>query len=153
MDLRQLHDRDRAWFRDLIGREWGLPVVSISGVHDPSGYTGFVAWDGDDRVGVVTYRFDGAGCEVITLNAVTPGHGVGTALLAAARTVADARSQRLWLITTNENIRAIAFYQRQGMDMVALHRNFVDVVRRHKPGVDKSTTDGIPFKHAIEFSY
>ena len=29
--------------------------------------------------------------------------------------------------------RAIAFYQRRGMEMVALHRNFVDEVRRSKP--------------------
>jgi len=152
VDLRELDDGDRPWFRDLIDKAWGLPVVSISGAHDPSEFPGFVAYEGDARVGAVTYRFADGACEVVTLNSVTPGRGIGTALLAAARTVADQRRARLWLISTNDNIRAIEFYQRRGMDIVAIHRNFVDVVRTYKPSL-VDATDGIPFRHAIEFSY
>lgn len=152
--IRPLDAADRDWLAALVGQEWGLPVVSISGTYDPSTLPGFVAVAGGDRVGALTYCCAGAGCEVITLNAVTPGRGVGSALLAAARTVADGAGRRLWLITTNENLRAIAFYQRRGMDLVALHRDFVDVVRRYKPDVDAGPTEsGIRFRHALEFSY
>jgi GNAT superfamily N-acetyltransferase len=153
-EIRPLDAADRDWLTALIDDEWGLPVVSISGSYDPSTLPGFVALLDGDRVGAVTYACGAAGCEVITINAVIPGRGVGSALLAAARQVADGAGQRLWLITTNENLRAIAFYQRRGMDLVALHRNFVDVVRRHKPEVDAADPpSGIPFRHALEFSY
>ena len=148
-----MEEADRPWLRELLDREWGLPVVSVSGAHDPSDLPGFVAVDGDERVGALTYRLDGDACEVVTINALTPGRGIGTALLRAARDVADKTAARLWLITTNDNIRAIEFYQRQGMDLVALHRNFVDVVRSHKPTVSGHNPSGIPFRHALEFSY
>ena len=148
-----MDDTDRPWFRDLVEREWGLPAVSVSGAHDPCELPGLVACDGDDRIGALTYRVDRDACEVVTLNALTPGRGVGSALLGAAKELADQRGLRLWLITTNANIRAIEFYQRQGMDMVVLHRNFIDYVRQYKPTAGDQATSDIPFRHAIEFSY
>jgi GNAT superfamily N-acetyltransferase len=153
VEIRQLADADRPWLREMVDQEWGLPVVSISGVYDPSDYPGFVVTEDGNRVGAATYRLTSETCELVTINAITPGKGIGSALLAAVKDVADDRGVRLWLITTNENIRAIEFYQRRGMDMVALHRDFVHTVRQHKPSIDDQPTAGIPFRHAIEFSY
>ena len=152
--MRSLLPDDRGWLGHLVGDQWGLPVVSISGTYDPSTLPGFVAVANNEPVGAITYHCTADTWEVITLNALTPGQGLGSALLDAARQVADSAGRRLWLITTNDNMRAIEFYQRRGMDLVALHRNFVDVVRRHKPDVDvHATGTGIPFRHALEFSY
>jgi GNAT superfamily N-acetyltransferase len=153
MDVRPLRDEDRPWLHDIVATRWGLPVVSISGIHEPSAYPGFVALDDGNRVGVITYCVRNDGCEVVTLNSMSEGRGVGTALLSAVRAVADENKARLWLITTNDNIRAIRFYQRREMDMVALHRDFVDIVRRAKPDLDTKGHDGIAFRHAIEFSH
>ncbi len=153
MDVRELADADRSWVREFLETTWGLPVVSISGAYDPSDLSGFVAEEGDTCLGVLTYRLGGGECEVVTLDSLSEGRGVGTALLTAARRLADNNGSRLWLITTNENIRAIAFYQHRGMDMRALHRNFVDVVRAKKSSGRHNVHDGIEFRHAIEFSY
>ena len=65
--------------------------------------------------------------------------------------MAQRHGARLWLITTNENMGALRFYQRRGLDMVAIHRDFVDVVRGVKPDVEVAGHDGIVFRHAIEF--
>jgi ribosomal protein S18 acetylase RimI-like enzyme len=81
------------------------------------------------------------------------GCGVGSALLAAARRLADERGLRLWLITTNDNVGAIAFYQRRGMELTALHRDFAQVVRALKPELPRDGLAGIEFLHALEFSY
>ena len=153
MIVREIQDADRAWLGALIEREWGLPVVSVSGVCDPTELPALVAYEGPEPLGALTYRLQPDGCEVVTLNALVEGRGVGSALLAAARDVADERGQRLWLVTTNANIRAIGFYQRRGMDLVALHRDFVDVVRRHKPTVADGSGSGIPMRHALEFAF
>jgi GNAT superfamily N-acetyltransferase len=154
VEIRSLQPEDRAWLSHLVDDAWGLPVVGISGTYDPSTLPGFAAVANNELVGAITYHCIADTCEVITLNAVTPGQGVGTALLDAVRQVAKGAGRRLRLITTNDNVRAIEFYQRRGMDLVALHRNFVDVVRRHKPDVDvHATGSGIPFRHALEFSY
>jgi GNAT superfamily N-acetyltransferase len=152
VDVRPLEEHDRPWLRAHLVRHWGLPVVSISGAHDPSTLPGFVAEAGGRRVGVATFQLSGTDCELITLDALEEGRGIGTRLLAAVKTVADTSECRLWLITTNENIGAIRFYQRRGMDLRAFHRDFAEVVRRHKPTAEREH-DGIAVRHALEFSY
>jgi ribosomal protein S18 acetylase RimI-like enzyme len=38
--------------------------------------------------------------------------------------------RRIWLITTNNNVRAIRFYQLIGMDLCAFYRDGVSASRR-----------------------
>ena len=152
VNIRPLHDNDRSWLVETVAQEWGLPVVSISGVHDPHTLPGFVAEQDDRRVGVVTYRTTPGECEVVTLNSLLANHGVGTALLGAVKHVADTHGLRLWLLTTDENARAIRFYERRGMTRRALHRDFVDTVRRHKTG-PHGAVQADDYRDAIEFSY
>jgi len=66
MNVRPLEEGDRSWLGRLVMQEWGIPVVSVSGVHDPSNLPGFVALEDDRRVGVVTYRITDEECEVVT---------------------------------------------------------------------------------------
>jgi hypothetical protein len=42
---------------------------------------------------------------------------------------------RLRLVTTNDNIRALRFYQRRGWRMAALHLDAVDAARKIKPEI------------------
>ena len=151
--VRELGDSDRSWVHRLVESEWGLPVVSTSGNYDPSTLPGFVAEQDGERIGVLTYRLAAGECEIVTLNSLREGLGAGSVLLATARRLAEERALRLWLITTNDNIRALRFYQRRGMDMRAIHRDFVDTVRRHKPFGPDDRAGEIAFRHAIEFSY
>ena len=151
MDVRALHGDERGWLRDSLARRWGLPVVSISGIHDAAALPALVAEEDGHVLGVAIYRVGDGECEVVTLDSFDEGRGVGTALLDALRVVAQRHGARLWLITTNENMGALRFYQRRGLDMVAIHRDFVDVVRGVKPDVEVAGHDGIVFRHAIEF--
>ena len=153
MWIRPIDDADRDWVSRVIADQWGLPVVSISGYHDPSQLDGLVAGDNSERLGLLTYRFTDDGCEVVTLNSLWEGRGIGGFLLDTAhRDVAVPRGVRLWLITTNDNIRAIAFYQRRGMDLIRLHRDFADAVALHKE-LPAPSPIGIPFRHALEFEF
>jgi ribosomal protein S18 acetylase RimI-like enzyme len=146
VEVRPLNDGDRAWVVETVSGEWGIPVVSVSGPHDPAELPGFVATEADERLGLATYRITHADCEVVTLNSLSPGRGTGTALLHAVKQLADEKGLRLWLITTDENSNAIRFYENLGMTRRALHPDFVEVVRRYKPD-----SDG--YRDAIEFSY
>ena len=146
MEVRPLDDRDRAWVAESVSNEWGLPVVSISGLHDPADLVGFVATEADERLGLITYRLTEEDCEVVTLNSFRPNRGVGSTLLQAVQRVADEMGLRLWLITTDDNSNAIRFYENRGMTRRARHLDFVEVVRRYKP-------DSEGYRDAIEFSY
>jgi GNAT superfamily N-acetyltransferase len=152
MKVRPLHECERSWLSRLVMQEWGIPVVSVSGVHDPSNLPGFVAVEGDRRVGVVTYRITDEECEVVTLNSLEENKGVGTALLCAVKAIADQNAAQLWLITTDDNGKAIRFYENRGMTRAVLHRNFIDVVRVHKPHVNRGA-GATRYCDAIEFRF
>jgi ribosomal protein S18 acetylase RimI-like enzyme len=104
-----------------------------------------------ERQGLLTYRLEGGECEVVTLDSLAEGIGVGTRLLEAARGAAEnAGCRRLWLVTTNDNLQALGFYQRRGYRLAALHRDALEVSRRLKPEISEIGHAGIPLRDEIE---
>lgn len=151
-DVRPVRPSDRDWVQSLLRQRWGATQVAAHGcLIDADRLPGFIAQGDAGRVGLVTYRIEEPACEVVSLDSLDEDRGVGTALLEAV--VATARAagcRRLWLITTNDNIRALRFYQRRGLRLVAVHRDALDVSRRLKPSIPLIGQDGIPLRDEIE---
>jgi GNAT superfamily N-acetyltransferase len=57
---------------------------------------------------------------------------------------------RIFLITTNDNLNALGFYQKRGFELVAIHRGAVNESRKIKPGIPLMGNDGIPLRDEIE---
>jgi ribosomal protein S18 acetylase RimI-like enzyme len=145
-------DADRRWLADLWQSEWGgSMVVSRGQVHDLAEQETRIAWRDGTRAGAVTYRLDGDECEVTSISATVPRVGVGTALLAAAEAGARAAGcRRVWLITTNDNLDALRFYQRRGYRLVAVYPDSIDVARQIKPNISLVGNYGIPIRDEVE---
>ena len=105
-----------------------------------------------ERIGLLTYHVDAEGLEVVTLDSLREGLGVGHALLDAAEAEARRRGcRRFWLVTTNDNLRALGFYQRRGMRLVALRPGAMDEARLTvKPQLAEIGNDGIPLRDELE---
>jgi hypothetical protein len=56
----------------------------------------------------------------------------------------------VWLVTTNDNLDALRFYQRRGLRLVAVHAGAVDEARRLKPEIARVGEYGIPIRDEIE---
>jgi GNAT superfamily N-acetyltransferase len=100
----------------------------------------------------VLVRQDGDELEVVAIRSLEQRAGIGTPLLLAA----EAEAQRLgcvraWLVTTNDDLDAIRFYQRRGWELAALHRDALDESRRLKPEISEVGEYGIPMRHELEF--
>ncbi len=150
---RPLAHADRPWVLDFLRREWGSPVQVYRGrLHHTDQHPGFVALQGEQRVGLLTYRIDGDECEISTLKSLVEGVGAGSALIEAVRELAAAAGcRRLWVITTNDNAHAVRFYQRRGFALAALHRNAVDEARKTlKPDIPLVGIDDILLRDEIE---
>ncbi|WP_432995200.1 GNAT family N-acetyltransferase [Dactylosporangium sp. CA-233914] len=150
--VRDVEDGDRAWVREVLAGAWaGTRVVVRGRSRDAAGLPGFVAVEDGRRVGLLTYDTGPTGLEVVTLNAVEPGIGAGTALLDGARRVAAEHGlTRVWLITTNDNVDALRFYQRRGMRITAVHPGGVDRGRLVKPAIPLDGKYGIEIHDEIE---
>jgi len=61
------------------------------------------------------------------------------------------RCPRLWLVTTNDNVDALRFYQRRGFCLVCVHRGAVDHSRAHlKPEIPLAGNNRIPLRDELE---
>jgi ribosomal protein S18 acetylase RimI-like enzyme len=151
--VRSLNQDDSAWIARFLVERWGSThVVSRGRRHDPSTLPGFVATQNDKPVGLITYRIESGECEIVTIDSLVEGIGIGSALIDAVRSVAhNAGCKRLWLITTNDNTPAIRFYQKRGFALAALHRDAIRESRTLKPEISLIGMDGIPIRDEIEF--
>ena len=87
---------------------------------------------------------------VISHSVVQPA-SAATRRAAARRVAAEAGCTKLWLITTNDNVDALRFYQRRGFRLAALHRGSVDDSRaRLKAEIPEVGDHGIPLRDEIE---
>jgi GNAT superfamily N-acetyltransferase len=119
---------------------------------DAARLQGFVAERGGAKVGYALTRIVDDELEVVALQALSRREGIGTALLAAAADEArQAGCARAWLITTNDNLDAMRFYQRRGWDLIALHHDAVTSGRHLKPEISAVGDYGLPIRHELEF--
>jgi GNAT superfamily N-acetyltransferase len=101
-------------------------------------------------VGLVTYELDGVACEVVTIDALEEGRGIGTALLEAVVAAARrAECERVQLLTTNNNLRALAFYQKRGFRLVGLVPGAIVEERRLKPSIPELDSAGVPIRDEL----
>jgi len=150
--VRPLEESDRAWARAFL-RDRASEVVAAHGMLlRPPELPGFVAVVGEDRIALLTYRIEGGAFEVVSLHSGRERIGAGTALLEAAQRAArSAGCARLWLITTNDNLPALGFYQRRGLRLSAVRPGAVDEARRTlKPQIPETGEGNIPIRDEFE---
>ena len=153
MQITELTDDDRKWVKErtelLFGGDF---VVSREKVHDPHKLPGFIATEGPERVGLVTYAIDGDSCEIVTIDALCQFLGIGTEMLDKVEEVARAAGcTRLWAITTNDNLDAQRFFQKRGFFISAVRLGSMSKIRLLKPNVPRIGYHGIPVRDEIEF--
>jgi ribosomal protein S18 acetylase RimI-like enzyme len=153
IDVRVLGEGEREWSDAFLRADWGEPgVVRRGELVDPTTLPGFVAFLDGERAGLATYAVRGDECELVTIDSFREGLGVGRALLDGVREAAvGAGCRRLWLVTTNDNVRALELYQRWGMELAAFRRDAVTEARKTmKPSIPTHAANGIPLKHELE---
>jgi GNAT superfamily N-acetyltransferase len=147
-------EADWSWLADLWRENWGdLVMVTRGRIHRLRDLRALIAWDVETRVGAATYCLEGAEVELTSLNAVVSGKGIGSALMSAVEDAARrGGATRLWLITTNDNLDALRFYQRRGYRLVRIDVGAVDEARRIKPTIPERGAYGIPIHDEIELA-
>ena len=151
--LQEINKEYRDIVNQILKEEWHCPPsVSRGKLIDTTILPGFLFIDKDVIKGVVTYNIEGEECEIVTLNSFEENKGIGTTLIKAVLDISKkSNCKRLWLITTNDDINAIRFYQKKGFELKAAHINAMEFSRKLKPSIPLIGMDNIPIKHELEF--
>jgi ribosomal protein S18 acetylase RimI-like enzyme len=153
VQVRPARSEDQDWIADLLRRSWGsTTAVSRGRAHQADTLPAIVAETKDGGRGLATFQIENGEAELVTINADPSGRGIGRALLTALVDACRAEGcRRVWLTTTNDNLDAVRFYQRQGFRLVALHPGAVDEARKIKPTIPLER-NGIPIHDELELA-
>lgn len=126
-------------------------MVTRGQVFDAPMLPGLIACADTSPCGLLLYHIEDGACEIVLLDSWRTGQGIGTALLHAARDLARQRGcTRLFLVTTNDNQPAQAFYQKRGFHQAAVYPNAMEMARILKPEIPEIGLNGIPITDEIE---
>ena len=152
LNLRPLSQDDLPRLRQFWIEHWGgEEMVTRGKAYRPEQLEGFVVEDGGEWVGLLTFAIEDGECEVTSLDSLREGQGIGSRLIDRAMTEARARGcKRLFLITTNDNLNALGFYQKRGFEIAAIHRGAVNESRKIKPSIPLVGYHNIPLRDEIE---
>lgn len=152
--LRRLTQEDLPHLRQFWIEHWGgEEMITRGNVYRPEQLDGFVVED-ENRgawIGLLTFFIKDGECEVTSLDSLREGQGIGTMLIDKAIEESRARNcKRLFLITTNDNLPALGFYQKRGFEIVTVYRGAVNESRKRKPSIPLVGMNGIPLRDEIE---
>ncbi len=155
-EIRPLGEDDLVWFRALMDERWGGEVQVVNGAaFRPAEQQGFVAMEGDRRVGVVTYetKAEAAVCTIGLLQSLEEGRGIGAELVETVAALARERGcAHVRVVTTNDNARAKRLYERLGFRVLEVRPGAVDRSRAVKPAIPLVGVGGVEMHDEIELA-
>lgn len=157
IEVEQVSEQSREFVRAELVKHWATTRIYSRGVgFDADLLDGFVARVQGREAGHLSMAFSGDSpaereCEVVTLSAARDGMGVGSRLLESAEDAARARGcRRVFLTTTNDNVRALEFYQRRGWRICAVYPGMMDRYREEGKPVPLVAANGVAIRDEIE---
>ncbi len=138
----------------LVNDAWDAPLIVVNGeLCDTRKLPGIAALsDRAEVIGYLLYTFHDGVCEIMALQSLHEGMGVGTRLIERLQGIArEQGAKKVVVTTTNDNLKAFRFYQRRGFTLRALRPNALALSRRLKPVIPLMSPDGIPLRDEIEF--
>lgn len=153
--IRPIMKKDQKQIETLALKHWGEKTMIVHGkMYDLTTLQGFLADDSIRIIGFATFNTTGGTMEIISLDSFEENRGVGSELLAAViRLSVVKKMDRLCLTTTNENLRALEFYQKRGFSLTELRVGAVNKARKLKPSIPLLSPDGIRIEHELELDY
>jgi GNAT superfamily N-acetyltransferase len=135
---------------DII-KGWGSDILVIRGIaYKANDLDGVLVYENSKIIGLGLYRIKND-CEIILLETFIQNKGIGTKILEKIKEIAKTKNcKRIWLITSNENINAIKFYQKRGFHISNIYLNAMEEARNIKPEIPKFS-NGIEIRDEIEF--
>ena len=142
--------------RELVNKffidNWYSTDISMGDkIVDGTKVDGFLVLENNIIIGLVTYIIFDEICKIVSLDSKKESIGIGTALLKEVEKSATKNNcKKIRLITTNDNLRALQFYQKRGYYITKIYPNAMEQVRKLKPNVPLIGENGIPLRDEIE---
>lgn len=152
MNIRCLTHEDLPRLRQFWVEHWDADFMVVHGeIYRPEQLDGFVAEENNEWVGLITFIIKNHEMEIMSLDSLREGQGIGTELMSMVVNEAwQQNCKRVFLITTNDNLNALGFYQKRGFELVKINRDAMIETRKLKPNIPLLGENNIPLRDEIE---
>lgn len=152
--IRPLQPNDLAWVEKILKERWGSTKMVTKGrLYEADKLPGYLVENEQGRVGLVTYWEDRDNVEIISLDSLVLRIGIGSKLLDAIIEYAVSKNLHVSVVTTNDNLDALRFYQRRGFRLINVYPDAIRKSRELKPSIPFVGTYGIPLRDELELRY
>lgn len=150
--FRETNTADEAFVKKIMDEYWGgEPLLIRDSNYWPSKLPGIIAEKNNKLIGFLFYEIQNHDCEIVVFEAFDKFKGTGTELLHRLTLIAKKhRCQRIYLMTHNDNLDALRFYQRRGFVICGIRLNSMDAARKIKPSIPIIGDYGIPMRDEID---
>lgn len=151
MSIKEITKDNREKIVSFFKVHWGSPEMVIStGIYQCDQLDGFIFEEDNEIIGLVTYVIKDHELEVISLDSIQEGKGIGTSLMEKVENVAKQKGiQVVSLVTTNDNLHALKFYQKRGYRITNVIPDAVNRARKIKPSIPLIGNEGIPLNDEL----
>ena len=152
VSIKPLENEDKEWVKKLLKKQWGSAEIVTKGkILNAVNLPGFKAISNGNNVGLITYYIESGECEIVTVDSLEKSRGIGSKLIEEViKTAESNKCTRICVITTNDNMNALKFYQKRGFFLAALYPNALVKSRKLKPEIPETGIDGLPLRDEIE---
>lgn len=148
--IRPMQQSDIDWVKQVFVTRWdGEFVVSLGKIHKPEDLEGYIAELGRKKVGLLTYQRIKSEIEITSLDVFVEHKGIGRELIKTVFSDASPKIRRIWLTTTNDNFRALKFYQKLGFHLIKVYPDAIIEARKLKPSIPLIGNDDIPLRDEL----
>ncbi len=154
ISIKPIGDVDRIWLPVWISQRWRTETLVFRGEKNiPAELPGFIALMHKMPVGVITYRVKDNVCQIISLDTVVHGKGIGIALLEKVLEVMRNQNiHQIKMLTTNDNVKRMEFLEQNGFKKVKVFEDeVVKYSRKVKPEIQPFGYENLPIRDEIEF--
>ncbi len=150
--IRPVEKKDKDLVLKILNEHWGSALIISRGlIYYADELPGFIAEIDNETAGLITYYLSGNKCEIISLNSYKENIGIGTGLLRALiEEIGKTDINKISVITTNDNLQALGFYQKRNFHMFKIYPGAVKKSRKIKPSIPLYGSDGIEIRDEIE---
>ncbi|GHT98931.1 N-acetyltransferase [Spirochaetia bacterium] len=151
VNYREKTEEDNEIINKII-RGWGSDIIVSRGQkYTAKNTNGILAFCNNNVVGICLYNIVNNNCEIVLLEVFEKNKGIGTELIKKTKDISiNKNCKRIWVVTSNDNIDALRFYQKCGFIMANIYINSFDKLRKIKPEIPLIGNYNIPIRDEIE---
>jgi N-acetylglutamate synthase-like GNAT family acetyltransferase len=152
-NIREIRPEDNDWIKEIFNRYWsGGFILSRGKIIKIDEFTGgYIAEKLNEKVGLITYKLSDSELEITGLVSIDENKGIGTALVNSVLSLAKQQGiKRVSLVTTNDNLKALGFWQKRGFKLIRIYPNSIEATRRLKPSLPLVGENNISLRDELE---